>query len=327
MNKLIITNGDAAAGRLRHLFPGDDILPWHDVLHDGPVPGAIDFFDLTQIRETYLARTFESVDERPPSKLKARDLVLKEQANFDRIELWFEHDLYDQLQLLQVLDYFKTVGRRAGVFICQSDDYLGYVNDQQLAAVGQGASPVLPDALGFAQLAWAAFRQPNPKAWCQLVNSSDSTLPHFTSAATRMLEELPDSVNGLTRSEHQILAQLQNSTSKPGHLFGSCQQTEEAVFMGDWPFFLLLENLTTCPVPLVSGLGALSFQKLDTDQDRQTYLAKDLRLTDVAVRALSGRFDHVAENGIDRWWGGTHLTSGNDWRWNTSTNSVIQKMR
>ena len=36
----------------------------------------------------------------------ARDAVLSAHSGFDRIELWFEHDLYDQLQLVQVLAFF-----------------------------------------------------------------------------------------------------------------------------------------------------------------------------------------------------------------------------
>ena len=32
-----------------------------------------------------------------------------------RIELWFEHDLYDQLQLLQILAFFAEAGRGDGV--------------------------------------------------------------------------------------------------------------------------------------------------------------------------------------------------------------------
>ena len=31
---------------------------------------------------------------------------MRAHADFDRIELWFEHDLYDQLQLLQILAFF-----------------------------------------------------------------------------------------------------------------------------------------------------------------------------------------------------------------------------
>jgi hypothetical protein len=34
---LIITNGDAAGELLRRATPGTEVLPWRDVLHEGPV--------------------------------------------------------------------------------------------------------------------------------------------------------------------------------------------------------------------------------------------------------------------------------------------------
>ncbi|MGI9511113.1 MAG: hypothetical protein ACR2QJ_17380 [Geminicoccaceae bacterium] len=37
MSDLVITNGDSAADRLRAAGCKAGILPWRDVLHDGPV--------------------------------------------------------------------------------------------------------------------------------------------------------------------------------------------------------------------------------------------------------------------------------------------------
>ena len=40
MPKLIVTNGDSAAERLREAGIKGHIIPWRDMLHDGPVPAA-----------------------------------------------------------------------------------------------------------------------------------------------------------------------------------------------------------------------------------------------------------------------------------------------
>jgi len=323
VQKLIITNGDVAGDRLRALFPKVDILPWHDVLHEGPVPQTTSFSELSQIREDYLSNAFTSVDNKPQSKLRARDLVLQTHASFERVELWFEHDLYDQLQLLQALDFFNEVEHRAGVFLCQSDTYLGHLGDDQLAALAGVATHVPPETFEFAKTAWAAFRQPTPETWVKLALAAEVPLPHFTSAAIRMLEELPDSASGLSRSEHQILAHLENGPSRPGLLFGAYQQDEEAIFMGDWSFFRLLEHLTTCPVPLISGLGEVSFQMIESNEDRQNYLARELHITEAGIHALTGKLDHVVANCENRWWGAAHLTPDNDWRWDQVNQSLI----
>ena len=44
--------------------------------------------------------------------LSQRDRGLVESLNHDEVVLWFEHDLSDQLQLIQILDWFAHQGRR-----------------------------------------------------------------------------------------------------------------------------------------------------------------------------------------------------------------------
>ncbi len=53
---LIITNGDSAGALLRRAIPDAEVLPWRDVLHEGPVPFTDSLADLTDIRANYLAR-------------------------------------------------------------------------------------------------------------------------------------------------------------------------------------------------------------------------------------------------------------------------------
>ena len=52
--------------------------------------------------------------------------MIGQPMKFDRIELWFEHDLYDQLQLLQILDVFagEDLPKRQ-IAPVQADEYLG----------------------------------------------------------------------------------------------------------------------------------------------------------------------------------------------------------
>ena len=52
---LHITNGDSAVGLMREGGISGDILPWRDVLHDGPVPGGLDLEALSRVRARFLA--------------------------------------------------------------------------------------------------------------------------------------------------------------------------------------------------------------------------------------------------------------------------------
>src|SRR5581483_8756233 len=115
--------GDTAADLLAAAGKGDRILPWRDVLHEGPI--LADLAASTRARVPYLAGRFGFAEADIAAEFAARDAVLAAHSGFDRIELWFEHDLYDQLQLVQILAFFAQVGRREGIILVQADDFLG----------------------------------------------------------------------------------------------------------------------------------------------------------------------------------------------------------
>src|SRR5512141_2200096 len=85
---------------------GGDILPWRDVLHDGPVPAGLTLSGLSRVRAGYLASQGMGEMDDLTRSFAERDAVLERYAEYDTIVLWFEWDLYDQLQLIQLLDYF-----------------------------------------------------------------------------------------------------------------------------------------------------------------------------------------------------------------------------
>ena len=52
-------------------------------------------------------------------------------------------------------------------------------------------------------------------------------------------------------------------------------------------------------------------------RDRQgPYLRSRLALTEFGKAIVAYKEDFSRHNPIDRWWGGTHLTNDNLWRWN-----------
>ncbi|HET6638237.1 MAG TPA: helix-turn-helix transcriptional regulator, partial [Gemmatimonadota bacterium] len=106
---LHVTNGDCAAERIALADLGGEILPWRDVLHEGPVPAGLDDAGLRARRAGFLGDSEWAGEERVLRDLEERDARLAVTAR-DEIVLWFEPDLYDQLQLLQVLDRLSRDG-------------------------------------------------------------------------------------------------------------------------------------------------------------------------------------------------------------------------
>ena len=97
---LHVTNGDATVPGLRGTGLADTMLPWRDVLHEGPVPEVPDD-ELRRIRTAFLASE-DADDIGTATEFAERDRTLEAHRDGEYV-LWFEADLYDQLQLIQIL--------------------------------------------------------------------------------------------------------------------------------------------------------------------------------------------------------------------------------
>lgn len=137
---LHVTNGDVVAERLSRLGVQGIILPWREILHEGPLPAYKGFdtagralFNL-QRAEFIVAQGW--VDDSPANVLfdmNQRDALLLDRP-WDEVVLWFERDLYDQLLLSQILSLLLGADRfvEPGVSVVHSDVHLVHLTDEEL---------------------------------------------------------------------------------------------------------------------------------------------------------------------------------------------------
>ncbi|HYJ95197.1 MAG TPA: hypothetical protein VEV86_11285, partial [Vicinamibacterales bacterium] len=70
---------------------------WADPLHDGPVPGDLTDDALLEVRARFLGPPAEDPGIDPGEGLKAWRHIIERDDAYDELVLWFEHDLFDQL--------------------------------------------------------------------------------------------------------------------------------------------------------------------------------------------------------------------------------------
>lgn len=319
MTDLIITNGDSAADLLRLAGREGVILPWRDVLHEGPIVAG-DLTTCSAARIAYLTRRFWLAEADIVATFAERDGLIRNHRDFARVELWFEHDLYDQLQLMQILAFFAAEGAREGLVLVQAHEFLGAQTPATILRFAEGARMVGPADLTRAAAVWADLTAPTPEPVAARARDLDPAFPFLQPALRRFLEELPAPETGLGRTERAILAGIADGTSAPVDLFREMLAEEPAAFMGDWSFFHLIDDLAFCSVPLVTGLARRS---ADPDEDGARFRDAALELTLAGEDVLAGEEDHVTLNGLDRWWGGTHLDGHSVWRYVPETGGLV----
>jgi hypothetical protein len=316
--RLIVTNGDGAADRMREARIAGEILPWRDILHEGPVPASLSLEELSAVRARFLAGRGWLGEDKLRSSFQARDELIRRHAAFDEVLLWFEHDLCDQLQLLQVLDFLAAEKRRTGLHLIQAGKYLGQATPRALAAHLHLMEPISDVHLALARLAWTAFRSPTPEPWASLLDLSTGILPFLRLAVLRLLDELPDR-SGLSRSEWTILSLVKRGAGRPDDLYRAFTATEEAFFMGDLSFFHALDQLGGCGAPLIAGFGGLAFSPSLPESAREAYFTLELSLTHLGHSVLAGAEDALRHREVERDVGGFRLSSRAPWRWDRAS--------
>ncbi len=94
---LHVANGHGTTGLIeRSGVPGRTEI-WADPLNEGPVPGNVSDDELLMIRARFLASQYDAADV--AADLRRWREAVDHDNGYDELVLWFEHDLFDQLNL------------------------------------------------------------------------------------------------------------------------------------------------------------------------------------------------------------------------------------
>jgi hypothetical protein len=307
---LHISNGDATD------VPGTGlarrVVYWRDILHEGPVPDVAPA-ELRRIRADYLTGYHGVERAEVMRQFTERDQALEANRDGEYV-LWFEADLYDQLQITEILDRLAGLGVPAGhiTLICIGEHPgiarfggLGELTAGQLRELPHtnACARLTPAALELATRAWAAFRAPTPEGLGAIAATRLGELRFLGEAFDRLSREYPATRDGLSLTERRVLAAV-----------GRAWARETRPFMGDSTCFSRMDRMAAGPYPL------LRLDPPGRPVDRTT----GVQLTGTGARVLAGQADQIALNGIDRWIGGVHLQGHHvPWRWDDGTETIV----
>ncbi len=325
--RVIVTSSSSAAGLLKAADIADRVLDFDYPPFDGPAlfqDHPIEFFvrraeawssEIDDWQGEYLHSLPELVSELNPL---LRDGWL--------MEFWTDptpNGVLTLTHLISILARDKADFRQTK--IAEMTTCPGELSPNQLAQIQPRLIPLEVDMADLASEAWRAYCSPTPEAFFRLRSSDLSAVPNLLNTVSRLLSELPDHINGLTRTQSRLLT-----------IIGDGSDTFNALFCHDWSFEperildyfrygQTLCDLGSYPNPLIDGITERRFSlDLHDDTERWTKFRKQrLSLTALGRDALANRADVSVFNPIDRWWGGTHLNNDNLWRWDDTSARLI----
>ncbi|HEX5757559.1 MAG TPA: hypothetical protein VF121_00035 [Thermoanaerobaculia bacterium] len=299
---LHVISGDCAAERLREAGLAGEVLAWRDSPAVGPAPAS------APAERRALRAAFWQVGED-----ELQDIgELAARANGDETVFWFDGCPWDQAMLAELLAAGNGGGPQSLIQVGEHPEVPGYaglgqLSPAQLAAFYPERQPVTPAQRELAAAAWSALGADDPRPLAKLLAADTSALPYLKFALTRLLEELPSTANGLSRTEEQVLRAVAGGAHRFPDLLravAAMERPNHGLWFGDRVLALTLRALASAPAPALA--------------------ADAVALTPFGEALLAGRADWVRDHGVDRWRGGVRLAGrGPVWRWDPAARRPI----
>ena len=327
---LHLLNGDSTAETLKQSGLAGEHLVWKEALVWGPTPATLDLSEWCRLRAKFLADASAMDAQQCFEELMQQEAALRKLSNRDEVVLWFEFDLFCQLNLIYVLGKLRGQNLAATKLslICIGafpgiDDFrgLGQLTAEQLASLFPGRQPVTTEQIEMAKLAWSASSSSDPRK-IELLLAQDTTCLPFLDAALRLhLRRFPSVRNGLGHMEQMALECIARGVTRFPELFKEWSAAEPGYGLGDAQVWDVLVHLIECgrPLLLLDGSKSLSFSENYRYLNRLAFT-----LTETGRAILEGKRDLWEMEPQEVWLGGVRLTPPNPcWRWDEERQTLV----
>lgn len=324
---LHITNGDLASGVLKEAGVEGAMLAWADVLHEGPLPEGLTLAEMSQIRAGFIQSRGWATAMEAQLHFQTRDAILLSAAQSEEVVLWNSPELYDQLHLLQILNWYAGEGQAFGLPSVVFVPHLlaGSASpDQPWSVALAQRTPVTDAQLKEAAHVWQLVTCGNPRGLAQWVAAGSSSLPYMVAGMQRWLAEYPDA-QGLSQTQRFMLEALAaNEGLSPWGLFERVREKETMPFMGDASFWHLLQPLVEITQSAVLCNDAPHFMPPGLFEHDETFNNRVLSITPAGRALLDGSGDLLAQGVQERWLGGVCIQGTHSWRINRATGELFR---
>ena len=249
-----IVNGDAVVPILIESGVEGDIVVWREMLCDGPVCGRIGSDHFWKKRLDY----FE--EELGISKVDYFDKTIKELlklealSNYNELVMWFEFDLFCQVNLMALSAYLYKNYRKIVTYnlVCTGkvvgSDNLHSLTDFSPSAIKKlfnNKVKLTKIDLEYAKECWELFAENNIEKIAVFDFNKKERFPYFQLAMNQHLKRFK-TINGLNEIQVKILNIINTSALTANEIVRNVliwQQQETVYGFGDMQYFLYLKKL------------------------------------------------------------------------------------
>jgi len=262
MKILHILNGDSAAHSFQQTALPGEILVWREMLCEGWVPAAADFESFWQQRGDFLARHYAFDRDEYENRAVSEFRRLHDFNRYDEITLWFEFDLFCQINLLYLLRFFseKDLGQTRLTLVSPGSHPahpnfkgMGELTPPQLAALWPERISLTQPDWQVGRRAWHAYTAASPEALRNFLAEGDfGRLRFLENALLAHLSRFPAEATGLGFVERFWLEALPETGEKVTTMMKFWDENPRFGF-GDLQLLRTLDELKTAGLVQENG--------------------------------------------------------------------------
>jgi hypothetical protein len=251
-SQLHITNGDSFTQKLKALKLKGDIITWREMLCEGKTETNVGSESFWKTRFDFLHKNYKV------SKSWFVEKTLKEYRSLcnhkqqDQIILWFEYDLFCQINMLAVLSWLKKHRRYAEIYlVCSGDEDetnrlygLSELNDEQILQSYKNKVKLSQNDIEYADYVWQLYCSDNPIRLENLIDFDNYQFDYLSDAIKVHLKRFPTIKNGLNELENRVLEySLQQKPKSKKQLLGKLLENQGFYGFGDTQYERVISNL------------------------------------------------------------------------------------
>lgn len=251
-SQLHITNGDNFTQRLRDLNFKGKIITWREMLCEGKTETNVGSEAFWKTRFDFLHKNYNV------SKSWFVEKTLKEYRSLcnhkqeDEIVLWFEYDLFCQINMLAVISWLKTHRRHVKIsMVCSGNEDetdhlygLNELNEEQVQNLYENRVVLTQDDIEYADYVWQLYCSDNPIRLENLADFDQYQYEYLEGAIKTHLKRFPTIRNGLNEIENKVLQfASQKKPASQKELMGALLADQGWYGFGDSQYQRILKNL------------------------------------------------------------------------------------
>ena len=210
---LHITNGDSFTERLNTLKIKGDVITWREMLCEGKTLTNVGSESFWKTRFEFLNKNYKVTKSSFIEKTLKEYRSLCNHKQQDQIVLWFEYDLFCQVNMLAVISWLKANRKYAEIsLVCsgKEDDSdklyaLNELDNDQLTKLYESRKVLSQDDIEYADYVWQLYCSDNPIRLENLTDFDKYQFDYLSQAVSSHLHRFPSVNNGLNAMENNIL--------------------------------------------------------------------------------------------------------------------------